>query len=154
MRALHALPALGTLLLFYACTTGQVASPPDNGNGTVVDASFSDVGDGSDDQGMRDARPLTDAPPIGIGYVQQPGQPLRELQAVTARETFGDNDLPTATAIVYGDVTATIDIRGHAPVLLTSPDGRISHFPRAWATVTTDDGRTGVGWVEWNRNQR
>jgi hypothetical protein len=22
-----------------------------------------------------------------------------------------------------------------------------------WATVTTDDGRTGVGWVEWNRNQ-
>jgi len=93
------------------------------------------------------------APPIGIGYVQQPGQPLVELQAVTARETFGDNDLPTATSITYGDLTATIDIRGHAPVLLTAPDGRISHFPRAWATVTTDDGRNGVGWVEWNRNQ-
>jgi hypothetical protein len=92
-------------------------------------------------------------PPIGIGYLQQPGQTLRELQAVTARETFGDNDLPTATAITYGDLTATIDIRGHAPVLLTALDGRISHFPRAWATVTTDDGRTGVGWVEWNRNQ-
>jgi hypothetical protein len=94
------------------------------------------------------------APPIGIGYVQQPGQPLRELQAVTARETFGDNDLPLATAITYGEVTATVEIRGHAPVLLTAPDGRISHFPRAWAKVTTDDGRTGVGWVEWNRNQR
>jgi hypothetical protein len=93
------------------------------------------------------------APPIGIGYVQQPGQPLRELQAVTARETFGDNHLPLTTAIAYGDLTATIDIRGHAPVLLTAPDGRISHFPRVWATVTTDDGRTGVGWVEWNRNQ-
>ena len=52
-----------------------------------------------------------------------------------------------------GNVTATVDIRGHAPVLLTSPDGRISHFPRAWATVTTEDGRSGVGWVEWNRNQ-
>ena len=38
-------------------------------------------------------------------------------------------------------------------MLLTSPDGRVSHFPRAWATVTTADGRTGVGWVEWNRNQ-
>jgi hypothetical protein len=38
-------------------------------------------------------------------------------------------------------------------VLLTSPDGRVSHFPRAWASVVTDDGRTGIGWVEWNRNQ-
>jgi hypothetical protein len=92
------------------------------------------------------------APPIGIGYLQQPGLPLVELQAVTARETFGDNGLPQTTTLNYGDLTATIDIRGHAPVLLTSPDGRVSHFPRAWATVATDDGRTGVGWVEWNRN--
>jgi hypothetical protein len=95
------------------------------------------------------------APPIGIGYLQQPGEPLTELQAVTAREAIADNGLPTATTLIYnpGDVTATIDIRGHAPVLLMSADGRVSHFPRAWATVTTADGRTGVGWVEWNRNQ-
>ena len=52
-----------------------------------------------------------------------------------------------------GELTATVDIRGHAPVLLTAADGRVSQFPRAWATVTTADGRTGVGWVEWNRNQ-
>jgi hypothetical protein len=95
------------------------------------------------------------APPIGIGYVQRAGDPLVELQTVTARESFGDNDLPTGTALELapGDLTAMIDIRGHAPVLLTSPAGRISHFPRAWATVTTADGRTGVGWLEWNRNQ-
>jgi Phosphotransferase enzyme family len=95
------------------------------------------------------------APPIGVGYVQQPGEPLIELQSVTARETFADNGLPVATTLTLspGDLTATIDIRGHAPVLLTSPDGRVSHFPRAWATVTTDDGRTGVGWLEWNRNR-
>jgi hypothetical protein len=93
------------------------------------------------------------APPIGIGYLQQPGQPLAEMQVVNARETFGDDGLPQATTLTYGDLTATIDIRGHAPVLLTAPDGRVSHFPRAWAAVTTDDGRTGVGWVEWNRNQ-
>ena len=94
------------------------------------------------------------APPIGIGYLQQPGRPLIELQAVTARETFGDNGLPQATTIDFGELTATIDIRGHAPVLLKAPDGRVSHFPRAWATVTIDDGRTGVGWIEWNRNQQ
>jgi hypothetical protein len=93
------------------------------------------------------------AAPIGIGYLQQPGQPLAEMQVVNARETFGDDGLPQATTLTYGDLTATVDIRGHAPVLLTAPDGRVSHFPRAWAAVTTDDGRTGVGWVEWNRNQ-
>lgn len=95
------------------------------------------------------------APPIGIGYSQKAGEPLVELQTVTARATFSDNDLPASTTLTLapGDVTATIDIRGHAPVLLTSPDGRVSQFPRAWATVTTADGRTGVGWLEWNRNQ-
>jgi hypothetical protein len=94
------------------------------------------------------------APEIGIGYTQRSGEPLIELQQVAARETFSDNDLPASTTIAFnpGDLVATIDIRGHAPVLLTSPDGRTSHFPRAWATVTTADGRTGVGWVEWNRN--
>lgn len=96
------------------------------------------------------------APQLGVGYLQPPGEPLIELQAVTAQETFADNGLPLATTLTFspGDLTATIDIRGHAPVLLLSPDGRISHFPRAWAAVTTVDGRTGVGWVEWNRNQR
>lgn len=76
------------------------------------------------------------------------------MQVVTAQETFGDNDLPQTTTLRYDDVTATIDIRGHAPVLLTAADGRLSHFPRAWASVTTEDGRTGVGWIEWNRNRR
>lgn len=95
------------------------------------------------------------APPVGIGYIQQPGEVLIELQTVAAREEFGDNGLPLQTTVTLapGDVTATIEVRGHAPVLLTSPDGRVSHFPRAWATVTTADGRSGVGWLEWNRNQ-
>ncbi len=95
------------------------------------------------------------APPIGIGYSQAPGGPLTELQTVTARATFADNGLPIDTTLTLepGDITATVEVNGHAPVLLTSHDGRISHFPRAWATVTTADGRSGVGWLEWNRNQ-
>jgi aminoglycoside phosphotransferase (APT) family kinase protein len=94
--------------------------------------------------------------PMGVGYIQSPEGALVELQAVTARETFGDNDLPITTELVLkpGDVTATVRIKGHAPVLLTAMDGRLSHFPRAWATVATADGRTGVGWLEWNRNVR
>ncbi|WP_163802030.1 phosphotransferase [Mycolicibacterium sediminis] len=94
------------------------------------------------------------APPLAAGYVQKEGEPLVELAAVTARETFDDDDLPVSTVLecAPGDLTASVEVRGHAPVLLTSPDGRVSRFPRAWATVTTADGRTGVGWLEWNRN--
>jgi hypothetical protein len=78
-----------------------------------------------------------------------------ELQTVVARETFGDDDLPLGTTLEFGAedvVVASIDVAGHAPVLLTSSDGRVSQFPRAWASVTTADGRNGVGWIEWNRN--
>jgi ecdysteroid kinase len=96
------------------------------------------------------------APPIGVGYIQSPGAALVELQSVEAQEVFGDNDLPVTTELTLapGGITATAEIRGHAPVLLTATDGRVSQFPRAWATVTTADGREGVGWLEWNRNQR
>jgi hypothetical protein len=95
------------------------------------------------------------APRFGIGYLQRAGEPLVELQTVTAREEFGDDELPLGTTLELepGGVTATIDVRGHAPVLLTSSDGRLSRFPRAWVTVSTADGRTGIGWVEWNRNR-
>jgi hypothetical protein len=94
------------------------------------------------------------APPLGIGYVQSPDRPLVELQSVIARATFADNGLPVTTTLdmAPGGLTATIDILGHAPVLLTADDGRISQFPRAWATVRMSDGRTGTGWLEWNRN--
>jgi hypothetical protein len=51
-----------------------------------------------------------------------------------------------------GGVTADVAVRGHAPVLLVAKNGRASQFPRAWVSVKTADGRSGVGWVEWNRN--
>ncbi len=72
---------------------------------------------------------------------------------MTARETHWDNELPVSADVDYGDLGATITVVGHAPVLLTSPDGRLSRFPRAWGTVQTTDGRTGIGWIEWNRSQ-
>ena len=41
----------------------------------------------------------------------------------------------------------------YGPILLEAPDGRVTHFVRAMCRVTAADGRTGSGWVEWNRNQ-
>ena len=42
------------------------------------------------------------------------------------------------------------NIHGHAPLRLEAPDGRVSAFALAWATVEASDGRRGVGWIEWN----
>src|SRR5689334_11171684 len=93
------------------------------------------------------------APRMAAGYVQRAGE-IVEVQTVIARETFGEDDLPVGTTleITPGDLTATVDVPGHAPVRLGSSDGRVSLFPRARATVTTADGRSGVGGLEWKRN--
>lgn len=94
------------------------------------------------------------APPLGVGYLQPPDAALTELTGVTAQATFADTGLPVTTSLTLqpAGVTLDVDIQGYAPVRLTSDDGRVSLFPRAWALVTTDDGRRGIGWLEWNRN--
>jgi len=95
---------------------------------------------------------LPGAPPIGVGYIQAPGAALTELQTVTARASFADNGLPVDTTIAFDELEAVADIRGHAPLRLEAPDGRVAWFARSWASIATSDGRAGVGWIEWNRN--
>ncbi|GFG65366.1 phosphotransferase [Mycobacterium kubicae] len=92
---------------------------------------------------------------LGIGYLQSAEGPLTELQSVTYREAFAPSGLPLDTNLTLnpGDLAADVEVRAHAPVLLTADDGRVSQFPRAWVDITTGDGRRGVGWMEWNRNQ-
>jgi hypothetical protein len=97
---------------------------------------------------------IPQTPAMGIGYLQGPDRKVSELHTVNTRETFGANGLPIdmTVDIAPGEITANIDVRGHAPLRLTAADGRVSQFPRAWASVSTADGRNGVGWLEWNRN--
>jgi hypothetical protein len=94
------------------------------------------------------------APAFSIGYDQDAEGKVTELQTVASRESFDDNGLPLNATVTLtpGEITANVDVRGHAPVRLIAADGRVSQFPRVWATVSTADGRSGVGWLEWNRN--
>jgi len=98
---------------------------------------------------------ITGMPPVSVGYIQPPGAPVIETTAVTADADLATDGLPLSTTLTMqpGALTSTVNIRGHAPVRLVSPDGRVSFFPRAWANLETADGRTGVGWLEWNTNQ-
>jgi hypothetical protein len=75
-----------------------------------------------------------------------------ELSAVTARTIFGGNELPVSTTLTFGPgiMEFLANIHGHAPLRLEAPDGRVSAFALAWATVEASDGRRGVGWIEWN----
>ncbi|MEB4212204.1 DUF7065 domain-containing protein [Mycobacterium sp. 94-17] len=94
------------------------------------------------------------APAFSIGYAQGADGNVTELQAVDSRESFADNGLPldATLALEPAGITADVHVRGQAPVRLVAADGRVSQFPRVWATIGTADGRSGVGWLEWNRN--
>jgi hypothetical protein len=95
------------------------------------------------------------APPIGAGYTQTPAGEVTELEVVRARETFTSDGLPSGAelALSPGGVAVQIEPVGFGPLRLTDDDGRVAEFPRAWCRVRTTDGRNGIGWMEWNRNQ-
>jgi hypothetical protein len=97
---------------------------------------------------------LPDLPRMGVGYVQAGGA-LAELDAVAASEAVGDDGLIESATLALQP--AGLDLRveplAFGPLVLVAPDGRISDFPRALCRVHADDGRTGVGWLEWNRNR-
>ncbi len=92
--------------------------------------------------------------PMGVGYIQDAAGKVTELHSVSDRKVFGANGLPLKTTLGLdpGGITGAVDVRGHAPVRLTAADGRVSEFARAWVNINTTDGRSGVGWMEWNRN--
>jgi hypothetical protein len=92
---------------------------------------------------------------IGVGYIQDAAGKVAEVHTVNTWDTFGANGLPLKTTLSLdaGEVSGEVQARGHAPVRLTAADGRVSEFARAWVSINTTDGRSGVGWMEWNRNQ-
>jgi hypothetical protein len=94
-------------------------------------------------------------PGYGVGYIQR-GDELSEVDAVTATETVAANGLIEQPRIVLGPPELQLDVEPVAfgALRLEAPDGRVSLFPRAMCRITSADGRTGSGWVEWNRVQR
>jgi hypothetical protein len=96
---------------------------------------------------------LPDTPPIGVGYVQPPDGGVTEPGNVAAAEEVGPNGLITTARISMDDLQLEVEPLAFGPLLLEAPDGRISEFPRAMCAVRDRGGRSGVAWVEWNRNR-
>jgi hypothetical protein len=94
-------------------------------------------------------------PGYGVGYVQRDGE-LWEIESVNASAEVGEDGLVTSARIVSGpdELELAVEPLAFGALRLEAPDGRISLFPRAMCRVTSTDGRSGSGWVEWNRVQR
>jgi hypothetical protein len=93
-------------------------------------------------------------PGFAVGYAQRNGEVV-EIENGQSSETVADNGLITAATLTSGPDALELEVTPQAfgALRLVAPDGRVTHFPRAMATVRASDGRTGTGWIEWNRNQ-
>lgn len=96
---------------------------------------------------------MDDVELFGTGYVIPAGSPDLipvESGEITVRVDVDEEKMPIRATQRIGPLSFTTEYVGFAPVLLTSPDGREARFPRALCRYTTDDGRHGTGWTEFN----
>jgi hypothetical protein len=98
---------------------------------------------------------LPDGIRFGIGYVQGGRDKPQELESVEAVEEVGPDGLVTSARLDLRPAGPTLDVEPLAfgPLRLVARDGRATNFPRAMCRLRSEDGRTGLGWLEWNLNQ-
>jgi hypothetical protein len=92
-------------------------------------------------------------PRFAVGYLQHDGE-LTELEHARSTEEIRADGLVEEAHLELGDLSLSLEPLGFGAHLLEADDGRVSHFPRALCRVRAEDGRDGLGWVEWNRNQQ
>jgi hypothetical protein len=114
--------------------------------------------------------------PVGQSPASQsPVGDVHTIGTLSVTEDLGSEGMPTSARIelTYGESAAgagpvgpvgavdavgtvgalAIDVTPLAfgPVLLRNDDGRTSRFPRALVRYAAEDGRVGLGWIEWNQ---
>jgi hypothetical protein len=90
---------------------------------------------------------------VAFGYIQKKSSPLVVITSVDVTEDLGPEGLPTRcnANLNEGLLELAIEPLAFGPLVLVSPEGRVSRFPRAMARFSESDGRTGFGWIEWNQ---
>ena len=87
---------------------------------------------------------------IGFGYVQPGDGTMNVTNTVHADERLGAHGFPEDGTIDIDGLGLAIEPVAFAPSLLTYED-KVDHFPRALCRFEAADGRTGLGWTEWNQ---
>jgi hypothetical protein len=97
---------------------------------------------------------LPAAPGVAVGYVQKKGS-VAEIAWGQSDFTDGPDGLPLSAWIdIEPGGRLQVKPVAFGALRMESPNGRVSHFPRAMARVRMADGRSGTGWIEWNRIPR
>jgi hypothetical protein len=91
--------------------------------------------------------------PIAFGYVQHPPTEVHPITELSVTEEVAAHGFPTSARLEInpGGLGITVTPIAFGPVLLRNDDGRTSRFPRAMVRYEADDGREGLGWIEWNQ---
>jgi hypothetical protein len=84
-------------------------------------------------------------------FLVTPAGELSHVSGFGAETVFGADDFPAGSRLRLPGAPMSAVPLALAPVAMTSPDGRVSQFPRALCEFTADDGRTGYGWTEWSQ---
>ncbi|HEV3226141.1 MAG TPA: hypothetical protein VGZ52_04880 [Acidimicrobiales bacterium] len=86
---------------------------------------------------------------VGFGYEQRGGE-IKPTNSVHADEQTDAEGFATSGRVSIDELALTITPVAFAPALLEW-EGRVSRFPRALCEFTAADGRSGLGWTEWNQ---
>lgn len=95
---------------------------------------------------------VMDGMDFAFGYVQK-GEEITELSRGASEAEYDGDGRMTGARIRLEDVDLefTVTPTAYANLLLTSAEGKVAHFVRAMADFAASDGRTGRGWIEWER---
>lgn len=97
------------------------------------------------------SKPLVEGLIFEPGFVTPSGGDVSAIDGFSVDTTKDAEGIATAAQMRVGPLALDVTPVGHAPLALEASDGRVSRFPRSMCRVATDDGRTGVGWTEWNQ---
>lgn len=95
---------------------------------------------------------VMDGMEYAFGYVQK-GSDITELALGSSEMEYDDDGRMSGVRIrLEGvDLEFTVTPTAYANLLLVSEEGKVAHFVRAMADFVAADGRTGRGWIEWDR---
>jgi hypothetical protein len=97
------------------------------------------------------SKPLVEGVTFEPGFVVGPSGTLDPIDAFSVETEKDDEGIALKASMRVGPLSLSVTPVAHAPLALEASDGRVSRFPRSMCRLATADGRTGVGWTEWNQ---
>jgi len=90
---------------------------------------------------------------LAFGYRQEGGRVVPIESDLRVEEDRGRNGMPTRATIQCppADIDLVATPMDAGPLLLLDGTGGRAHFHRASCRYQAADGRTGLGWIEWNQ---